>query len=324
MEDGTLDYENVKGRIYDIQGYAVHDGPGIRTTVYTKGCPLSCLWCHSPESQGFGFELGWLGLKCIGMEICGEACKKACPNGAITRGEPTKRMGTEEYVEKAELDRDKCDGCRKCAEACVTGALYTAGWDTDVDEVYARLMKDVPFFEGGGGVTVSGGECMSQFPFTLNLVKRLKDSGIHICLDTTGFAPGERYLEILPYVDLFLYDLKHMDSRHHKILTGVPNELILDNARLLAEHGAHLQIRYPVIPKLNDSRENQERTADFCVSLGKAVDLVQLLPYHRSGRSKYERLGRPYRLTNVEPPTEEYMEKILELFIAKGLPAQVH
>ena len=260
-----MEYKNATGRIYDIQGYAVHDGPGIRTTVFTKGCPLSCLWCHSPESQGFGFELGWLPLKCLGMDLCVEACKKACPRGAISRGEPTKRMGTEELVEKAELDRTKCDGCLKCTEVCFTKALYSAGWDTTVDEVYDRLMKDVPFFENGGGVTVSGGEAMSQFEFTLNLLKRLKDSGIHICLDTTGFAPGEKFLEILPYVDLFLYDIKHMDSKRHKALTGVPNELILDNARLLAKNGAKIQVRYPVIPKLNDSRiryvESRDREA---------------------------------------------------------------
>ena len=165
---------------------------------------------------------------------------------------------------------------------------------------------------------------MSQFEFTLNLLKRLKDSGIHICLDTTGFAPGEKFLEILPYVDLFLYDIKHMDSKRHKALTGVPNELILDNARLLAKNGAKIQVRYPVIPKLNDSRENMEATADFCLSLGEALTLVQLLPYHKSGRSKYDRRGRPYRLTNVEPPPESFMEKALELFTARGLPAQIH
>ncbi len=324
MEDMELEYENVTGRIYDIQGYAVHDGPGIRTTVFTKGCPLRCLWCHSPESQNFGFELGWLDLKCLGMDLCGDACAKACPQGAVTRGEPSKRMGTDELVTKAEIDRTRCVSCLKCAEVCVTQALYTAGWDTTVDEVCDRLMKDVPFFTNGGGVTVSGGEAMSQFPFTLNLVKRLKASGIHICLDTTGFAPAEHFLEILPYVDLFLYDVKHMDSKRHKALTGVPNEQILENARLLAERGAKLQIRYPVIPKLNASRENMEANADFCLSLGEAVTLVQLLPYHQSGRSKYERLGRPYRLTNVEPPPESFMQQALELFVSKGLPAQIH
>ncbi len=319
-----MEYENVSGRIYDIQGCSVHDGPGIRTTVFTKGCPLRCLWCHSPESQSFGFELGWLALKCLGTDLCEDACLKACPRGAVSRGEPSKRMGTGELVTKPLIDRTRCGGCLKCAEVCVAQALYAAGRDTTVDEVFDRLLRDLPFFENGGGVTVSGGEAMSQFAFTLNLVKRLKGSGVHICLDTTGFAPAEHFLEILPYVDLFLYDVKHMDSRRHKALTGVPNELILDNARLLAERGARLQMRFPVIPKLNDSRENLEATADFCRSLGDAVTLVQLLPYHKAGRSKYERLGRPYRLTNVEPPPDSVMQEILELFTARGLPTQIH
>ena len=317
-------YVNASGRIYDIQGYAVHDGPGIRTTVYTKGCPLRCLWCHSPESQRFERELGWLDLKCLGSALCEDACIRACPEQALDRDAPSKRMGTDELVEKVRVDRGKCTGCLRCADACVTGALYTAGWDTTVDEVHARLMKDVDFFADGGGVTISGGEAMSQFAFTLNLAKKLKASGIHICLDTTGFAAREQFREILPWIDLFLYDLKHMDSAMHKNLTGVPNEPILENARFLAENGGALQIRMPVIPKLNASRANLEATADFCRELGSAVKLVQLLPYHQAGRMKYERLGRPYRLKNVEPPPDAFMEEALKLFQARGLPVQIH
>ncbi len=319
-----MEYVNAKGKIYDIQGYAVHDGPGIRTTVYIKGCPLRCLWCHSPESQRFELELGWLDLKCIGAELCQDACINACPQGAVTRGAPTRRTGTDEMIIKPGIDREKCTGCLRCVESCVTKALYTAGWETDVDTVYARLMKDAVFFEDGGGVTISGGEAMSQFDFTLNLCKKLKDSGIHICLDTTGFAPTERFAGILPWVDLFLYDIKHMDPYHHEKLTGVPNQLILDNARYLASHGGALQIRFPVIPKLNDSPENIAATADFCAELGSAVQLVQLLPYHQAGRIKYERVGRTYRLKNVTPPPEAFMEKALEVFRAKGLPCQIH
>ena len=319
-----MDYVNAKGHIYDIQGYAVHDGPGIRTTVYTKGCPLRCLWCHSPESQNYGFELGWLDLKCIGAEMCTDACILACPEGAVSRDAPSKRTGTEEMIVKPKIDRTKCTDCLKCAESCVTKALYATGWETDVDTVYARLMKDKVFFEDGGGVTVSGGEAMAQFDFTLNLCKKLKDSGIHICLDTTGFAPTAKFAEILPWIDLFLYDIKHMDSYHHEKLTGVPNGLILDNARFLASHGGALQVRFPVIPKLNDSPENIAATADFCAELGEAVKLVQLLPYHQAGRVKYPRLGRVYRLKNVVPPSEAFMEKALEVFKAKGLPCQIH
>lgn len=319
-----MEYENVRGHIYDIQGYAVHDGPGIRTTVYTKGCPLRCLWCHSPESQQHRFQLGWLDLKCIGTELCQSACVNACPEGALSAAEPSKRTGTEELVRKVNIDRAKCTDCLKCAEVCVTKALYVSGWETTVDEVYDRLMKDVGFFENGGGVTVSGGEAMAQFDFTYNLLKRLKDKDIHICLDTTGFAPTAQFEKIMPYVDLYLYDLKHMDTKHHEKLTGVPNELILENARFLASHGGALQIRFPIIPKLNDSAENLRATAAFCVELGDAVKLVQLLPYHKAGRGKYERLGWKYRLTNVEPPTEDFMQQALELFQGMGLPAQIH
>ena len=324
-EVSPLEYENVKGHIYDIQGYAVHDGPGIRTTVYTKGCPLRCLWCHSPESQQHRFQLGWLDLKCIGTELCENACVKACPEGAISVAEPTKKIGSEELVRKVVIDRAKCTDCLKCAETCVTKALYVSGWETTVDEVYERLMKDAGFFvNNNGGVTVSGGEAMAQFDFTYNLLKRLKDSGIHICLDTTGFAPTALFEKIMPYVDLYLYDLKQMDSKAHERLTGVPNELILENARFLAAHGGALQIRFPIIPKLNDREENLRATAEFCVSLGEAVKLVQLLPYHKAGRGKYERLGWKYKLTNVEPPSEEFMQRALELFRSYGLPAQVH
>jgi pyruvate formate lyase activating enzyme len=227
-------------------------------------------------------------------------------------------------IQKVKIDRAKCTSCLKCAGACVTKALYSTGWDTTVDEVYNRVIKDRGFFDNGGGITISGGEAMAQFEFTLNLAKRLKDSGIHICLDTTGFAPAKQFEEILPYIDLFLYDIKHMDSAMHKKLTGVPNELILSNARLLAEHGGALQIRIPVIPRLTDQETNLRQTAEFCASLGEAVKLVQLLPYHKTGRMKYDRLGWHYRLTNVEPPEEAFMQNALEMFQSLGLNAQLH
>lgn len=317
-------YENVTGHIYDIQGYAVHDGPGIRSTVYTKGCPLACLWCHSPESQKHEFELGYLPIKCLGTELCEDDCIKACPEGALTRGEPEAKLDGSGMIRKAELDRTKCTGCMKCTDACMTKALYVTGWDTTVDEVFAKVDKDKDFFKDGGGITISGGEAMAQFAFSLNLAKKLKENGYHICLDTTGFARREQYEEILPYIDLFLYDIKHMDTEMHKRLTGVGNELILDNARFIAEHGGALQIRVPVIPKLSDGAANLRATAEFCVSLGKAVELVQLLPYHATGRMKYERIGWKYKLTNVEAPDEEFMQTVLELFKSYGLPAQLH
>ncbi|SHI18755.1 pyruvate formate lyase activating enzyme [Sporobacter termitidis DSM 10068] len=319
-----MEYQNVTGRIYDIQGYAVHDGPGIRTTVYTKGCPLRCLWCHSPESQYHSLELGYLPVKCLGVDLCQNACVSACPNGAISAGEPVRALDGSGELRKAMIDRAKCTGCLKCTKACITKALYPSGRDTTVDEVYERLDKDRGFFKNGGGITISGGEAMAQFEFTLNLAKRLKDSGLHICLDTTGFAPTEEFKQILPYIDLFLYDIKHMDTLMHKKLTGVGNELILTNARFLAEHGGALQIRVPVIPKLTDKEDNLRATAAFCAELGEAVKLVQLLPYHATGRMKYDRLGWHYKLKNVEPPTEDFMNRILALFQSYGLSAQLY
>lgn len=319
-----MEYENAAGRIYDIQGYAVHDGPGIRTTVYTKGCPLRCLWCHSPESQMHKLQVGFLPIKCLGTEICGNLCIDACEQGAISLGQPEEALDGSGLITKVRVDHAKCSSCLKCAELCINGALYTAGWDTTVDEVYERVIKDTPFFKNGGGITISGGEAMSQFDFTYNLAKRLKDSGIHICLDTTGFADQEQFRQILPYVDLFLYDLKQMDSEMHRKLTGVPNEKILENARFLAENGGKLQIRYPVIPRLNDSEENMHATAKFCKELGDAVTLVQLLPYHHLGTSKYDRLGWKYKLHRWSPPPEEFMEKALELFKAYDIPCQLH
>ncbi|NLL38682.1 MAG: glycyl-radical enzyme activating protein [Clostridiales bacterium] len=319
-----MEYNNVAGRIYDIQGYAVHDGPGIRTTVFTKGCPLRCLWCHSPESQRHEFEMGYLPVKCIGADVCQNACLDACPEGAISRDEAVEALDGSGLIQKIKIDRSKCKNCLKCAGVCITKALYSSGWDTTVDQVFDRLIKDRGFFKNGGGVTISGGEPMAQFEFTYNLAKRLKDSGIHICLDTTGFAAARLYEKILPYIDLFLYDIKHMDTDMHRKLTGVGNEQILQNARFLAEQGGALQIRVPVIPKLTDKQTNLRQTAEFCLSLGEAVKLVQLLPYHKTGRMKYDRLGWRYKLVNVEPPEDEFMDEALELFQGYGLNCQLH
>ena len=320
-----LEYKNVTGHIYDIQGYAVHDGPGIRTTVYTKGCPLRCLWCHSPESQYYEFELGYLPIKCLGTELCEDACITACSEGAILSGEPLKALDGSGMIQKAIIDRSLCNNCLKCADACIGKALYSSGWETTVDEVYYRVEKDRGFFDkNNGGITISGGEAMEQFEFSYNLAKKLKSNGFHVCLDTSGYAETKLFEEILPHVDLFLYDIKHMDSKAHKKLVGVENELILENARFLTSHGGTVQIRVPVIPKLTDHEENLRKTAEFCLSLGEGVSLVQLLPYHKTGSMKYDRLGWPYKLVNVEPQEETTMLKILEMFQNYGLNCQLH
>jgi len=316
-----MNNNEVFGNIYDIQKFSVHDGPGIRTDVYLKGCPLSCIWCHSPESQSFTPDLAWMEIKCIGTEICGE-CLKVCEFDALSKGEPTTNLNGDPITYPV-VDREKCKICLKCTEVCPSKGLFNTLRHVSVEDCMQKVRQDKRYYEkSGGGVTISGGEPMSQFNFLKALAKACKDEGFHVALDTTGFAPTEHYLEILPYVDLFLYDLKHMDSERSKKLVGVPNELIKTNAKALAAAGGRFQVRYPIIPKLNDSLENQKATAEFCAEIKDAIDVVQLLPFHKMGQSKYQRLGQKYRM-NVNPPSKEFMEAALALFQSYGLPAQI-
>jgi len=316
--------EELIGYVYDIQKFSVHDGPGIRTTVFLKGCPLRCLWCHSPESQRFESDLAYMEMKCIGLEDCG-LCLKACDRGAITAGERKKSLTEDKEITYPSIDRTKCDTCLKCTAVCPSTALYDPKKPMTVQEVLNAVAKDKKYYDkSGGGVTISGGEPMSQFEFTLALARACHEEGITVALDTTGFAPTERYLEILPYVDLFLYDLKHLDSKSHKNLTGVPNEQILENARVLTEAGARFQVRFPMVPKLNATPDNIRATAEFCVTIKDGIDVVQLLPYHKFGATKYDRLGIKYRLSNVEPPSDEFMQEALRLFQDMGLNAMIH
>jgi pyruvate formate lyase activating enzyme len=322
--------ESIKGRLYDIQGFSVHDGPGIRTTVYLKGCPLRCLWCHSPESVFYDCELSYFDVRCVGTKACG-LCIPACPREALSPGEPVAapivgegKEGGAPMITRARIDREKCNACLACATACPTKALAPSGYEHTVREVVERVSRDKPFFAEDGGATISGGEPMEQFAFTRALAQSFKESGIGVCLDTTGYAPGERYEDILPWIDLFLYDLKHMNSDRHKRLTGVPNELIHENAARIAKRGGKFQIRVPVIPKLNDSPENMKAVAEFCVGLGESVVDMQLLPYHKLGAAKYARIGKTYPLRNVEAPPEETMQEHLRFMLSYGLPAHIH
>jgi pyruvate formate lyase activating enzyme len=266
-----------------------------------------------------------MSMRCLGRDACRDRCVNACPKGAIEEGPLKTDVQTGEQLRTIHVKRDLCDNCGACADKCYAEALTMCGKDYTSEELVARLLQDKNFFDtSGGGVTVSGGEPLSQADFTVEVLKGLKEAGVHTALDTTGFAPWEALERTMPWVDLYLYDLKHMDSAKHKAAVGVPNEIIHENARLLAGHGKALQIRIPVIPRFNDDEENIRATAEFCAGLGSAVQLVQLLPYHQAGRIKYERVGRTYRLKNVTPPPEAFMEKALEVFRAKGLPCQIH
>lgn len=312
------------GKVFDIQKFTVNDGPGIRTEIFLKGCPLKCLWCHSPESQAFEAQVAWFSMRCIGVEDCGK-CLQICPAGALRVGAGDSLAANTSDRHLVDRDTDLCDNCGKCTDICPAKALCMTGVDMSVDEVMHIVEKDRSFYlKSGGGVTISGGEPMAQHAFTTALLRECKARGLHTCLDTTGFAKWVFYREAIPYVDLVLYDLKHMDSKISQELVGVPNARILENARRLAAEGIALQIRIPIIPGYNDSEQNLRATSEFCLELGSAVKLVQILPYHRLGTVKYERLHKDYQLEEVRSPSPERMESIKVLIESYGLEVQIH
>ncbi len=314
----------ITGKVYDIQGFSIQDGPGIRTTVFLKGCPLRCPWCHSPESQEFYTQLSWISLRCQGIEKCGR-CLNACEKGAVSPGRMSRNSVTNEEIQLVHINRRLCDNCGACAAVCGPKALFLCGTDYTAEEILERVCRDLPFYRtSGGGVTVSGGEPLCQPQFTAALLRALKERDIHTALDTTGFVPYDRLEAALPYTDLFLYDLKHMDSAQHKAVIGVPNELILENAEKLAAAGAKLQIRIPVIPNFNDSKDNIRKTGRFCLALGAAVEIIQLLPYHNMGVMKYQRLDEDKVVLEAKPPTEEAVAALRLLLEEMGLPVTVH
>lgn len=316
--------DQLTGKVYDIQGFSVQDGPGIRTTVFLKGCPLRCPWCHSPESQQFHNQLSWISIRCVGISKCGK-CLDACEKNAISPGEVTQHAATRGDIQHVRINREVCDNCGDCEKVCYHEALYICGKDYTVDELIERVSKDTPFYEtSGGGVTVSGGEPLSQFQFTREFLKGLKASGIHTALDTTGFAKSDCITAVLPYTDLFLYDLKHMDNDAHQKVVGVPNDIILENARQIARAGGNMQIRVPVIPGFNDSEKQILQTGAFCQSLGKAVTVIQLLPYHTLGVMKYQRISNGNAALEAKPPSEKKINRLKSVLENLGLPVTVH
>lgn len=305
-----IEAESTKGVIFNVQHYSIHDGPGIRTTVFMKGCALRCLWCQNPESQSTRPELFFDGEQCKG---CG-TCVQACPEGAI-----------ELYDGRSWTNRKLCMGAGKCAEVCPHEARNVMGRYVTAEEVFKKVAGDAIFYQrSGGGVTLSGGEPLAQPRFAMSLLKLCKDASIHTALDTCGYAPWDTVRQVLDYVDLVLYDFKHMDPVEHEKCTEVSNDLILDNARKI-HHELSIPIlaRVPIIPGYNDSVENIEATARFIATeLGNSIK-VHLLPYHRLGETKYERLEKPGKSVSIEPPSEERMlglKKIVESF---GLTAYI-
>ena len=259
------DYLAITGRIFDIQKYSIHDGPGIRSIVFLKGCPLRCKWCCNPESQS-----------------------------------------------------------REIQIMIQSGKEKVIGRDVTVSEVMEEVKKDMPYYRrSGGGMTLSGGECLMQPEFAGALLRAAKEGGMHTTIESTGFARYEVIEDkILPWLDLYLMDIKHMGSKKHKLFTGQPNEIILENARKITDSGQKLIVRVPVIPTFNDTAEEIFAIAQFARSL-KGVDEINLLPYHRLGQDKYAGIGRDYLLAHIEPPANEHMEVLREVAASTGLKVKI-
>ncbi len=253
-----------KGRIFNIQRFSIHDGPGIRSIVFFKGCFMRCAWCCNPESQAYTIQ-------------------------TLTENGKTK----------------------------------TVGKDVTVGEILPELLADIPYYRrSGGGITLSGGEVLAQPEFARDLLRALKENGLHTAIESTGYAEFDVIAQLLPYLDLYLMDIKHMDSAKHKAYTGVGNERILENAKKIAESGVELVIRTPVVPTVNDTAEEIRAISKFAQSL-RGVKEHHLLPYHRLGQDKYAGLNREYALQHIEPPTQEKMEYLLSVAEESGLRCQI-
>jgi pyruvate formate lyase activating enzyme len=307
----VVDYE-CKASVFNIQTYCIHDGPGIRTTVFVKGCPLRCLWCANPESNAAYPELMTYSSKCTG---CGK-CIGACPKGAISIGE---RDG--KYI--SITDREKCVNCGACTEVCPHDAREIAGKLMTVREAIDKVKRDKLFYDGsGGGMTISGGEALAHADFSANLFAAAHAEGINTAIETSSYASREAVDKVFAHVDLGLLDVKHMNSELHKKYTGVPNERILDNIRHVhVDMKVPVILRIPTIPGYNDSDENIRATGEFAASLGDDVS-VNLLPYHKLGDSKSESLGHARDL-GIEVPDNEHMEHLRSIIESCGVKAKI-
>ncbi len=283
------------GLIFDVQRFSIHDGPGIRTTIFLKGCPMKCPWCHNPESISSEKHLSFLAAKCIG---CG-FCVRICEHGAH-------EMLDGEHL----LDRNKCLVCGKCAEECYAQALEIVGRVATVDELIDEVLKDKPFYEtSGGGMTISGGEPMHQPEFTLELLMAAKNHDVHTAIETNGFASWKNFERILEYTDLFLFDYKETDPEKHAEFTGVPRETVVKNLKKLYKANAEIVLRCPIIPGHNDREEHFEAIADIAKAM-PGINGVELMPYHSLGAGKLERFGfDPESTLKAETPEDEQVEK---------------
>ena len=285
------------GCIFAIKKFAVHDGPGIRTTLFMKGCPLDCLWCHNPEGKSYKKEIALYGHKCISCGRC-----NFCEN---------------QKFNPRSIDREKCAACGKCQKICFNEALTVYGKDMTVAEAVNALTEDKDFYlTSGGGATVSGGECLMQADFVTEVLKKLKETEIHTAVDTCGYVPESAFMKVIPYTDVFLYDIKAFSEETHIKCTGKSNKLIWDNLAYLDKNNKKVIVRYPVIPQYNDFEAEAiaKKLSEF-----KNIESVDILKYHNFSGSKYDALGLENTMPQVEPPTDEALSEIRCLFASYGL-----
>jgi len=297
----------MEARIINIQKYSVHDGPGIRTTIFFKGCPLRCWWCHNPESISPQEEIMLCKDKCTG---CGR-CVKRCAQEAIElkNGDPF-------------VDLEKCISCGKCAEFCISEAKEHVGKSVHMDELMFQIRKDMTFYEeSGGGVTFSGGEPLMHSDFLKAVLGRCRDLKINTTVDTCGYTSWENFEKIADDVDLFLYDLKIYDDEKHIKYTGVSNKKILENLKKLSELGKNIYVRMPIIRGINDNDEHIDKSIEFLSNLN--ILQVNVLPYHKLGMDKYDRLTMEYKLAGDEKPEAERMAEIEEKFRDAGIKVKI-
>ena len=291
--------------ITNIQGFSIHDGPGIRTVVFFKGCPLSCQWCANPECLSGEPQIGFIETLCTD---CGK-CFDICANEAIRNGEGVHR-----------IDYSRCKSCGDCLDHCSYDARVRYGESRTVADVWDAVRRDRIFYDSsGGGVTASGGEPLLRAEFVRELFELCKGEEINTCIETCGLADQEALLNVIPVTDHFLFDLKHMDSDIHRMYTGQPNGHILENAALILECDVDLMFRQPLVPGINDSIENIEATAAFLSGLGKSGVRLELMPYHRMGWSKYGALNMKYPMNGINAAGDELVESVKTAYLDHGI-----
>ncbi len=300
----------IRGIVFNVQKFSLHDGPGIRTIVFLKGCPLSCLWCDNPESRSSKPQLA------LGRKLCNRClkCVAACPEHAIALNS-----------KGISIDRRRCTACGRCVEVCYPKALILYGKEETTEQVFEKVVKDRIFYEGsGGGITLSGGEPLRQPEFASALLELCHKRGIHTCIETSGYASSQDFAKVLAFTDYVLFDLKHMDREVHHRYTGRWNDVILANAKVLAGSGLPVVWRMPLIPGVNDTLENIRATARFVKAIGKDHG-IEVLPYHRLGVGKYQAIGKRYHLG--KPPTlvntPEVITRVGETFEELGVRCHI-